>query len=143
MRINVWKRKADVVYNLGNFTIDLMSQIYGTDDTEAKTYLNFYDRIFPRWTGRVVGSSDVTLESVLYNFCFGQCTYSPWHSATGGRISENYAQMLLLPYLVQQQIEWELGNLIDRQNGAPSVYCTKSYQLSVAPSSFYICSALS
>jgi hypothetical protein len=49
--------------------------------------------------------------------------------------------MLLLPYLVQQQIEWELGNLIDRQNGAPSVYCTKSYQLSVAPSSFYIFAA--
>lgn len=141
MQIDVWKRKADVLYNLANFTIDLidnMSPIYGTDGTEAKTYLDFYDRIFPRWTGRVVGSFDVTLESLLYNFCFAQCTYSPSDSANGAAITQSYAQMLLLPYLVQQQIEWELGRLVDRQHGAISVYCTKSYQLSVAPSSFYI-----
>ena len=140
-QIDVWKRKADVSYNVQNFSIELienMSPIYETDGTEAKTYLDFYDRIFPRWKGRAApGSLDVTLESLLYNFCFTQCAGSPFVSAAS-HITQGFMEMLLLPYLVQQEIEYESGGWADREHGLTSMYCTKSYQLSVAPSSFYI-----
>jgi hypothetical protein len=144
IQIDVWKRKADVSYNVQNFSIELienMSSIYGTEGTEAKTYLDFYDRLFPHWSwkGRAApGSLDITLQSLLYNFCFTQCAGSP------SNITKSYMEMLLLPYLAQQEIEYELGT---KSTASPPCIARNriniNYQWRQARSTSPLCSALS
>jgi hypothetical protein len=86
-------------------------------------------------TGIPSPTEQVTIESLLYGICFDKLAHS---SAIESKMNVFYPDIIALPYLVEQDIEYELKNVVDKAHGAKAMYCTKSYQLSLAPSSFYI-----
>jgi hypothetical protein len=138
VQIDIWKRRTDLVYNIQNSSlesVEKLSPIYGSAETSATTYIDFYDRIFPKLTARPGPTEQVTIESLLYGICFEKLAHS---SAIGSRVNVFYPEIVALPFLVQQEIEFELRNVLDEEHPATAMFCTKGYQLSLAPSSFYI-----
>jgi len=138
VQIDIWKRRTDFVYNVQNMSLELIEKqwpIYGSVEISATTYIDFYNRIFPMLTAKLGPTEQVTIESRLYGICFRTFTHS---DAKGNGVSIFYTKILALQFVVQQGIEYELRNVLDDEHSESIMYCTKSYQLSLASSSFYI-----
>jgi hypothetical protein len=142
---NVWKRKADIIYNLADRSIEVppenLSPIYGLEFVDGEAYLNFYDRIFPAYSSIPPNSShkDVTLQDFLFNYVLEACALSP-----PTKISRPYLETLMMPWLLQQ-LGLSAISVKDLpfDNIISALYCKQSYKISLAPSSFYIFTVLS
>ena len=100
--IDIWKRRADITYNLGNRSIELvdnLSPAYGSEFINPTAYLDFYDRIFPPLglRSRPEEPYGTTLETIVFDYCQLNSMASP-----NGQITFGYMETLMLPWLLQQ-----------------------------------------
>lgn len=129
------KRTADITYNIANLSVETIENISPTGSQiylSSTAFLNFFDRILPRYpTHLPVPLETVTLENMLYQKVFGGVI-------SGQLFSFGYAEILLMPLLVQQTAiqNMKLSDL-PAENAITAWYCEKSYKLSVAPASYY------
>jgi hypothetical protein len=141
---NVWKRKADILYNLADRSVEVqpenLSPIYGLEFIDGEAYLGFYDRIFPSYSDMPRNSSHrETLQGFLFDYVLEACALSPQT-----KISRAYLETLMMPWLLQQLglpaisvKDLPIDNIIRAS------YCNKSYKISLGLGSFYMFAILS
>lgn len=110
VQIVVRKHKADITYNVYNTTIEEVGSIspaYGFEHAPAIEYLNFFDRIFPPAITPLPDDweHDFTLENLLFGFCHGQIMAS----TDANVVQASFNELLLMPWVIQQYIEYQIG----------------------------------
>lgn len=135
--IDVWKRNADIIYNLPNRSVELVEKLYPIYDTEhphSDAYLGFFDRLFPQFPHPPLNNSlERNLDLILFQYCQEACAHF-----TPGFINRGYLETLLLPWIIQQLgLQILSAQELSVENVVTASYCTKSYKISFAPSSFY------
>jgi hypothetical protein len=136
LAIDIFKRNADITYNLVNRSIERMenlSPIYETEYINPSTYLRFYDRIFPPALQKPPNNSlETTLETLLFQYCQSSSVLSQ------GNLFIGYIELLLLPWLIQQQgLQMLRVKQLPAENVITATYCKKSYKATVSSTSFY------
>lgn len=136
--IDIWKRNADIIYNLPSRSIELVEKVYPIYETEhqdPELYLSFFDRLFPQFPQKPLNNSfDRTLDILLFQYCQLACALSP-----PGFLNEGYIETLMLPWILQQ-VGLQLMSVqqLPLENVITASYCKKLYKISLAPTSFYM-----
>lgn len=133
--MDIIKRKADITYDIGNYSIERIENISDTGSpvyTNATDLLHVFARILPRYgTPLPTPLPEVTLENVLY-------VKMQNYLMDGRLFTFAYIEALLMPWLVQQSAILEMKWAdVPAENVVTGWYCEKTYKLSVAPASFY------
>lgn len=135
--IDIWKRRADITYNLRNRSIELFENLspkFQSQYIDPRAYLYVYKRILPKYPEKLLENPlETTLETMLFRYCQDASILSAPET-----VIESYLETLMLPWVLQQSALKLLsikGLSID--NFVQASYCNKSYKVSLAPASFY------
>jgi len=133
--LDIVKRKADVMYNLVNGSLELITNVspaHGSAYINPFKYHDVLRRILPVYPANL--PKHVTLGIMIFAYCQRAVSLS-----THGTLARSYLKVLVLPWTIQQHGFSLIGvQEFPVENVVEASYCNKSYKVNLAPTSFYV-----
>jgi len=140
-RISVWKRFANISYQLPSLSLDNVTNVSPRTHSEAvgcDTYFGLYDRLFPQGEGDDLQRTLLTQVTAYM---------AAERRGPGEKMSEGRMELYFLPWLLQQSVSdqwWPIyKNNVPKDNRITAMFCKSVYRVQLAAHSFYIYSAFS